>query len=244
MFEEVFENIENEEYKELTAELLKTIPEYFYKVGASSTNRHHPDYALGEGGLYRHTLAVCRFLEHIFGTGMFKFTSEDRDILRIAAIMHDSRKSGDQAAYEGNKYTKYDHPLLAADVVRTFSATYPVAEKIAVTIESHMGQWNKDKEGNEILPLPTTKLQCFLHLADYLASRKDLVVQFEGYTPQKREEPKGLPDDYVLKSGKNAGMKLCDLDDGFLEWVVNKEDFGNTQMKITCKRILEKRRSK
>lgn len=244
MFDEVFENIENEEYKELAAELMKTIPEYFYKVGASSTGKYHPDYAVGEGGLYRHTIALCRFLEHIFETGMFNLASEDRDMLRIAGIMHDSRKSGDQADYEANKYTKYDHPLLAAEVVRAFSDKYPGAERIASIMESHMGQWNKDKEGNEILPLPKDKLQCFLHLADYLASRKDLDVQFEGYTPRKREEPKGLPDDYVLKSGKNAGMRLCDLDDGFLEWVVNKEDFGNIPMKITCKRILEKRRGK
>ena len=47
-------------------------------------------------------------------------------------------------------------------------------------IESHMGQWNKDNYTNkEILPKPVTKLQRFVHMCDYLASRKFLDVQFE-----------------------------------------------------------------
>ena len=47
----------------------------------------------------------------------------------------------------------------------------------AVTLDL---QWNKDNYTNkEILPKPVTKLQRFVHMCDYLASRKFLDVQFE-----------------------------------------------------------------
>ena len=35
-----------------------------------------------------------------------------------------------------------------------------------------MGIWNKDREGNEMLPKPQTQIEKLVHLADYIASRK------------------------------------------------------------------------
>ena len=44
-------------------------------------------------------------------------------------------------------------------------------------ISTHMGPWNK--KGDIILPIPKEKDELFVHLCDYIASRKFLNVNFE-----------------------------------------------------------------
>ena len=51
--------------------------------------------------------------------------------------------------------------------------------RICGAIRSHGGQWNKDKDGREILPKPVTRFEQFVHLCDYLASRRWLDVKIE-----------------------------------------------------------------
>lgn len=183
IFDEIINSIENEDMKNFALELINTIPPYFWEVPASSTGKYHPAYALGEGGLARHTLALVRILNHTFFIDCMGkcFTSRERDIMRIAGMMHDTRKSGDQTDFEYNKYTKFNHPLLAAAVIRQFDGKYLNHEEIeciATAIESHMGQWNTDKRSGVVLPLPINKYQKMVHWADYLASRKDIEVLF------------------------------------------------------------------
>jgi len=180
LFVEILTSIENEDLQILARDLVGTIPDYFWHVPASSTGKYHPSYALGDGGLVRHTVAVVRFLNHIFAMECFgsTLTSRKRDLLRIAGMMHDTRKSGSQEDYEKNKYTKHEHPILAANVVRQFADKYDKdeIELIASCIESHMGQWNTSSRSNVVLPKPQTGMQRVLHMADYLASRKDIEV--------------------------------------------------------------------
>ena len=53
-------------------------------------------------------------------------------------------------------------------------------EAICANIESHMGQWNRDpyKKSNVVMPLPRTKMEKYVHLCDYIASRKPLEFNF------------------------------------------------------------------
>lgn len=171
-------NMENKDLELLLKEMEKTIPSYYYEVPASSTGKYHPAYALGKGGLHRHTQALLKIMEHIF-TIDFSFDSRERDLMRIAGIMHDSRKSGSQEDYEKDPMTKFEHPILAANEVRNFkgkSWNDNEIEIIAQAVESHMGQWNTRIGSECILPLPTNKYQKLLHMCDYLASRKDIIV--------------------------------------------------------------------
>ena len=47
-------------------------------------------------------------------------------------------------------------------------------------INSHMGKWNTDYRTKAIvLPTPKSKVDRFVHLADYLASRKCLEFNFD-----------------------------------------------------------------
>ena len=58
-----------------------------------------------------------------------------------------------------------------------------VCEEIADLVATHMGQWNTDyRNGLEIMQKPSTKAQSFVHLCDYLASRKFLEFNFGVYS--------------------------------------------------------------
>ena len=45
-------------------------------------------------------------------------------------------------------------------------------------ISSHMGQWNTNPYSDVTLPVPSNKYQRFVHMCDYLSSRKFLNVKF------------------------------------------------------------------
>lgn len=223
IFDSILNTIENEDIRYFAEQCIETIPDYFWEVGASSTGKYHPQYALGELGLARHTCALVRFLNHILSVDCFgnKFTSREKDLMRVAGMMHDTRKSGDDEAYAKNKFTKFDHPLLEANEIRTLIGfiSEEELELVATTIESHMGQWNTDKRSKVVLPLPKNKYQKMLHLADYLASRKDIGVLFDGFETPKKEIPP--LDEYILTFGKHNGEKLVDIaksDPDYIRW--------------------------
>lgn len=228
IFDSVVCTIENKDIREFAKQCIETIPNYFWEVGASSTGKYHPQYALGELGLARHTCALVRILNHILNVESFGkgFTSREKDLMRVAGLMHDSRKSGDDEGYSKNKYTNFDHPLLAANVIRNIDTNLICQEEkefIANIIETHMGQWNTDRKSDVVLPLPKNKYQTLLHLADYLASRKDIEVLFtEEFT--KVNEPIDI-NEYKLDFGKYNGktlIEISEIDPGYIRWAKEK----------------------
>lgn len=210
----IIATIVNEDIREFAKVLVDGLPDYIWRVGASSTGKYHPAYSLGDGGLMRHQIAVVRFLNYFFELEQYntKFTSREIDLMRVAGLVHDGRKSGEQSDYEKSKYTKFDHPIQMANVIRSYDGQYlnhDELEFIAHCIKSHMGQWNTDRKSSVVLQKPMDVYQHFVHLADYLASRKDLTIAFDNV-----ETPKPTPtnvDDYVINFGKWKGTKLIDL---------------------------------
>lgn len=241
VFKPILDTFENEDIKIFARACLDTIPPYFWEVGASSTGKYHPQYALGELGLARHTLALCRFMNHMFSVDCIKnqFSSRERDLMRIAGMMHDSRKSGSQEDYERSKWTKFDHPLLAAEAVRNVDNLIippDEVETIATAIESHMGQWNVDSRHPDIvLPLPKNKYQIMLHVCDYLASRKDIEVLFDGI--QIKKEPPTV-ETWKLTFGKHEGKTLLEVqkeDPSYIYWV--KENITSEPCKTLVRQL-------
>ena len=51
-------------------------------------------------------------------------------------------------------------------------------EFLCDVIKTHMGPWTKDYNGVEVLERPKTKYQNFVHMCDFLASRKCILVPF------------------------------------------------------------------
>ena len=222
----ILDTFENEDIKEFTMVLLENLPEYIWHVGASSTGKYHPAYSLGEGGLMRHQMAVVRFLNFFFELEQYnsKLTSREMDLVRLSGLLHDGRKSGSQEDYEKSKYTKFDHPLQMADVIRSYDGQYlnhDEIEMVAEAISKHMGAWNTDRKSSTVLPKPNDKFSRMLHTADYLASRKCLTMDFDNFVAAKVE----IPDlnTFVMPFGKkHKGELLIDIyknDPSYISWM-------------------------
>lgn len=162
--------------------LISLLPDYFFEIPASSTGKYHPSFALGEGGLVRHTKVAVRIAYELLqnNTVGMKFTDKDKDLIIMALTLHDGLKSGT----EHSKYTKFDHPLLVSKMIMEntdkLSLDIDDIRKMCSMIESHMGEWTYDSyQKKEVLPKPKTAEQRFVHMCDFLASRKFLDVKFK-----------------------------------------------------------------
>ena len=183
--EEIFEReinyIKDKRYRENAKILVSLLPDYFFKIPASSTGKYHPKYALGEGGLVRHTKAAVRIAYEILGNECFgsKYKPQEKDLIILALILHDGLKSGK----EQEKYTRIDHPLLICEYIKENASKLTLTPNeinfLTNVISSHMGPWTTDFNGNEVLPKPVNKYQRFVHLCDFLASKKFLEVPFK-----------------------------------------------------------------
>lgn len=157
--------------KEFVELCLEHIPSYFFDVPASSTGKYHPLFSLGEGGLVRHTQCAVRIANDLFNLDMFKPLLLDKPYVIAALILHDCIKHGNPK----QKYTIHEHPIEAARLIDRMAQTeshQTIAKKIIPLVKSHMGQWNSGRGSSVKLPIPENKLENFVHLCDYLASRK------------------------------------------------------------------------
>ena len=94
----------------------------------------------------------------------------------MALLLHDGFKSGKIK----EKYTKFDHPILASNYVLENNELKEDEKKsIANMIASHMGEWNTSDYSDITLPLPSNKYERFVHMCDYLSAKKFLDVKFE-----------------------------------------------------------------
>jgi len=173
-FEQELNLIKDDNVRKFTSTIISKLPDYFFTCAASSTGKYHPQYALGEGGLVRHTKAAIVISQMLIELEMFDKIKDQNDYIVSALILHDGLKHG----LNGSKFTVDEHPKLMGDHIIVHGAGFaPIPSKISELIHSHMGQWNKGTNSSkEILPKPITSAQKFVHLCDYLASRKRLEV--------------------------------------------------------------------
>jgi 23S rRNA maturation-related 3'-5' exoribonuclease YhaM len=162
--------------------ILDILPDYFYEIPASSTGKYHPSFSLGKGGLVRHVKVATRIANDLFEDPSFKskYTRNEKDIMLMTLILHDSLKSG----LNHDKYTAFNHPILISNFVNDnkdkIELTDEELKMFRECVESHMGgfPWNVNSYTNEELPEPKNKFQVFVHMCDYLSSRKYLDVKF------------------------------------------------------------------
>ena len=154
------------------------VPAYFFTVPASSSGKYHPQYALGEGGLVRHTKAAVQIAEELLQLEQYSDLPHDEII--SALIIHDTFKQGYKQGH-----TVFDHPNIAADMFMDFmtvsKADISVVQVTLISslVRTHMGQWTTCNYSDVVLEKPITKEQQFVHMCDYLASRKNIIVRVE-----------------------------------------------------------------
>lgn len=200
--------INNDHLRSIVANALDNAPECIVHIPASSSGRYHPSYSLGEGGLMRHVKAAVGMAHSLITTNIFKnfiFGAEANpeptindivayaDIAYAALILHDAEKPDDSPKHS----TRFDHPLLGAKLFVSTAKEYlknnkvssddmlylqVVVPMIKSAIESHMGEWNTVPWAKGVeLPTPKTPIEQFVHLMDYLGSRKFLIFDFDVY---------------------------------------------------------------
>lgn len=175
------EYIQDETIQEDCRMMIELLPDYFFEVPASSTGKYHPSYTLGEGGLLRHTKAAVRIAYELLQDACIgdKYTGIEKDVMLMGIILHDGLKSG----LEHSKYTKFDHPILMANYIEEQKDNLLMSDEerelLTSVIRTHMGPWTEDYNGQKVLDKPKTKYQNFVHMCDYLASRKCILFNFD-----------------------------------------------------------------
>lgn len=192
IFSKELNYINNEIFRKIIATFLDTVPDYFQEVPASSSGKYHPFYALGRGGLVRHTKAAVKIAEDLLSLDYNKgrFDTFDHDIIISSLIIHDCYKQGTDD--NGSGHTEVLHPEICANqfcyfnFIDNFSFDEDLNNleineiiqfklSVSACVKSHMGQWNADGK----LPTPNDSITYFVHMCDYLASRKYLIVDVE-----------------------------------------------------------------
>lgn len=173
--------IENEDYSESLLKIINKLPDYWLHEAASSTGKYHPNYALGDGGLLRHSKACMRIGYELLNDKIIgdKYTSREKDLLLMALLVHDGLKLG----LPKERYSRIDHPILMGKFIidnkEEFGLSLEDATFLNDVIKTHMGSWTADYNGNEVLEKPQNKYQNFVHMCDFLASRKCIIVPFD-----------------------------------------------------------------
>ena len=171
----------DERLRKNTKIILDLLPDYFYEVPATSSGKYHPEFAQGTCGLVRHTKVAVRIAKELLGLEFSseKFTNNEKDLIIISILLHDALKSG----LDYSEHTKFEHPLIIADFIKDNKDKTTFTDKeikfISDGISSHMGEWNKSSYSKVELPKPMTKHQRFIHMCDYLSSKKFLDVKFD-----------------------------------------------------------------
>lgn len=180
VFKKELSYIKDEKIRNSCITMIEALPDYFFKVEASSTGKYHPEYALGNGGLIRHTKAAVRIAYELLSDPCIgdKYASKEKDLMIMGLILHDGLKKG----LNEEKYTRFDHPILISEYIMDMEEKLDLEmeeiEFVCDVVKTHMGPWTKDYNGVEVLERPKTKYQNFVHMCDFLASRKCILVPF------------------------------------------------------------------
>ena len=192
-FRGTFELIHNEKIRKFAQWITRNAPDYFFEIPASSTGKYHPRYVLGKSGLVRHTLGAIVFANHLFP--LYNFNQLEQDLIIASLIIHDMAKNGIEIengkAIKQSEYSIATHPIAICEYVEYLYKTSDEVDEdiiyvfnnywdiIKGNVQSHMGKWNTDYKDKtkEVLPKPITEAERFIHLCDYLASRKNILVE-------------------------------------------------------------------
>jgi len=222
LFEKEIDYMEIENIKDFFKKAITLVPDYFFEVPASSSGKFHSGLECGFGGLVYHTRSVAKVANYLVNLQQYKskLNEVEKDCVICAALLHDCLKH-DWENKTG--FSVHQHPVLAAEFVKTDERLNGiVSDEIRVIIgdavASHSGEWTTSKRSKVVLPSPQTLVQELVHLSDYIASRGDIHILFEG----EDSKPK-LPDinEYKLNFGKHSGKTITEIavvDRGWLVW--------------------------
>ena len=86
MFQKELDYIKDTKLKESLIKIIDILPDYWLEEAASSTGKYHPSYALGTGGLLRHSKAAMRIGYELLENPSIgdKYTSHEKDLMLMS----------------------------------------------------------------------------------------------------------------------------------------------------------------
>ena len=222
LFEKEIAYMEIENIRDFFKKAITLVPNYFFEVPAASSGKFHSVLECGFGGLVYHTRSVAKVANYLVNLQQYKskLNEVERDCVICAALLHDCLKH-DWENKTG--FSVHQHPVLASEFVKTDErldgiVSDEIRNMIGDAVASHSGEWTTSKRSKIILPSPQTLVQELVHLSDYIASRSDIHILFEG----EDNKPK-LPNinEYKLNFGKHSGRtipEIAAIDRGWLIW--------------------------
>lgn len=255
--------IKDENLKKFLTIILEGTGDWFYHDPASTSGKYHPKYALGDGGLMRHTRAVAYWAKELCRTELFDVNERQGELLYVAAILHDIRKHTATGGYIQK------HARAAYDLILATQAEHPEllskeeAQYMADAVSTHMGIWGvKDGERK-----PTSDAEKLLHIADYNASRKEIIMEFASAPIQFPKIPSadilGIPNptitvvteataekkedtqeekSIVFNFGKYRGKTIDEVyaeNADYLKWIAEQKEFFNPEIQNQVKEYLK-----
>lgn len=222
LFEKEIAYMEIENIKDFFKKAITLVPDYFFEVPAASSGKFHSVLECGFGGLVYHTRSVAKVANYLVNLQQYKskLNEVEKDCVICAALLHDCLKH-DWENKTG--FSVHQHPVLAAEFVKTDARldgimNDEIRTMIGDAVASHSGEWTTSKRSKVVLPSPQTLVQELVHLSDYIASRSDIHILFEG----EDNKPK-MPDlnEFKLTFGRHLGKtipQIAETDRGWLVW--------------------------
>jgi len=166
--------IKHEGIKKGVTDLVTEYEDWYKTYPPSMSGKFHKN----ENTMEKHIIRTVWFSKEL--SKEFDLCSLDNDILIASAILHDigaAHISKEGKHPEGKYYPETgwtrignpeDHPLISGAVVRR--ERFPEADVISRCVERHMSHWYKK------CPQPESLLERLLCIADYMASRDEIIL--------------------------------------------------------------------
>lgn len=156
--------IQDEIMRNNTLEIINRSPENSWKL--PSSRDHHMKDECGEWGNAIHTLRVVRICDTL--ADILGLPPADRDILKSAAIIHDSCKHGIDAEAI---FIYREHPQLVQGLVKKLELD--MNTQVMECVGQHMGRWGRVSCDwvNKQITLPF-----LLHVADCIEARTQDII--------------------------------------------------------------------
>lgn len=163
---EFINKIKNKEIREATQLAVDNLPAYFYEVASSSSGKYHPSFSQGKMGLVRHSTFAVEIAIELFN--IYTFTNIEKDIIISSLLLHDGLKYGNPKKPHTTKEHPRDMAIFLSELWKDVMDDN--LQQVINGIHAHSGKWNKTNGVD--MPVPKTKVEKMVHLADYLSSRK------------------------------------------------------------------------
>lgn len=178
VFEKQLSYITRGDFLTFTKAAINMFPDYFFEIPASISEKHHPLWANGLGGLVRHTIAVT---DHVLSLAP-TFSLDDVKVQEciVAALIHDSLKYGIKFDIDTIDAYYLVHPALPTGYFDNMRKNIQLPEyyynNIMHMVERHMGSYAGSKWTHADVKLESAA-DALVHLADYIVSKETFIYE-------------------------------------------------------------------